>query len=270
MRRFVFGLSIILSAAFILLFSLSVDAVQETDISATRTAIAITREPILGTPATPSSIDLTATVAFQEYETRQRLIQDAKDMPLEASASAIVFLVRQTNIALTGTPLPTLTPLSSTPTELPCQLTFYKNTNEIAATEINTSIRVPSSTLIGHYEVNNLELAMPQMCSPETHFLGTNVEIRVKINSLENDNLVIATLEELLLSLQDLHLTGDGQSLRLLIEFYVYEDSCKYRIIDTGFTNARLAYQEGLRGEKLIEALGGIMDTKQELFGVCP
>jgi hypothetical protein len=269
MRRFLFPLLIALSMTFILLFSLSVQVVQQTDTSATRTAIAITREPILGTPATPSSIDLTATVAFQAYETRQRLIQNAQDMPLEASASAIVLLATQTMQVLTGTPLPTLTPLSSTPTELPCQLTFYKSTNEIAATEINASIRIPSSTLIGHYEVNNLELAMPEMCSQETHLLGTNVEIRVKVDSLENDDLLIATLEELLSAMQDSQLTGDGKSLRLIIEFYVYEDSCKYRIIDTGFTNARLAYKEGLRGEKLIEALGGVMDTNQELFGVC-
>src|SRR5258708_9721874 len=97
--------------------------------------------------------------------------------------------------------------------------------------------------------------------------MHNDVEVSPSVKKLEDANLIIAALEELLLHLQEPVSVKDGQSLRLLIEFYVYQDDCKYRKIDTGFTNAQLAYKEGLRGEKLIEALGGIMDTNQELDG---
>lgn len=251
-----------------ILLNLSVHALQPSDTSATRTAIAITREPILGTPVTPNSINLTTTAAFAEYETRLPLVLDAEGIPLYASASAIVFLATQTIQVLTGSPLPTLTPLS-TATELPCQLTFYKNLQKIATSEINEILRDPSSTLIGFYEVIDLELLTPNNCSPKSYHLGTNVEILLKVPDLQDDTLLIAALEELLLHLQKSRLVGDGQSLRLLVQFYVYQDACKYRVIDTGFNNARLAYKEGLRGNKLIEALGGIMDTNQDLSGYC-
>ena len=163
---------------------------------------------------------------------------------------------------LTGTPLPTLTPLS-TPTELSCQLTFYKNINLTDTFQINNRLRRSNSTLQGFFTVCNIELATPFNCLPESYFVRTDVEVSLNVNNLEDDNLAIAAVEELLLYLQDPVSVGDGQSLRLVIEFYVYQDDCKYRTIDTGYTNARLAYKEGLRSEKLIEALGGIMDARR-------
>jgi len=266
MRRFIFGLSVILSAAFIFLFSLNVDAVQETDTSATRTAIAITREPILGTPATPSSIELTAAVAYQKYEARLATLYHQPNEILEITASAIVAWATQQTIDLTVTPIKSSTP-SPTATELPCILYFDKIPNAHITNEVARSLR--GITGQGSLDVYDLELIMPANCRPETHFLSINIEIRLRVTDT-SDKSLIPIIEDLLAYLQNSQLTGDGRSLRLIMEFNVLEKFCQLRRIDTSFINAQLAYKKGLRGQKLIEALGGLIDTDKDVSGYCP
>ncbi len=266
MRRYLFGLSVALSATFIVLFSLSVDAIQQTDTSATRTAIAITREPILGTPATPSSIDLTATVAYQEHEDKIATLLHQPNDILVITASAIVAQATQQTIDLTHTPIYSATP-DPTATALPCILSFYKTGNGPANHEILSELKEFEHQ--GPIMVYNLELAMPLNCTAETHFLRTNVEISLQVTDT-SDKSLIPIIEDLLAHLQNSQLTGDGRSLRLIVEFQVLENYCQLRRIDTGFTTAKLAYKEGLRGQKLIEALGGLIDTDKDLAGYCP
>jgi hypothetical protein len=264
MRRFVFGLFIALALAFSVLFNLSVRAVQSTDTSATRTAIAITREPILGTLETPNSIDLTAVVAFKEYQDRIALSSNKSSDQLYATASAIVALVTQSILDLTATPVRSST---HTPTETQSPCILYLNT-KINLNDINVENEVADtltgSPLQGSAFVVDVELSMPDNCPTETHFLHTDVEIPLGVDNIQDDSSIIKLVEEVLSHLQNSQLRGDARSLRLSIGFTDNRpvDYCQGRLIDTGYNNARLAYQEGLRGQKLIEALGGVMDTK--------
>lgn len=266
MRRFLFPSLIALSITFILLFSLSVQAVQQTDTSATRTAIAITREPILGTPATPSNIDLTATVAYQELEDKVATLLHQPNDILVITESAIVAQTTQQIIDLTHTPIYSATP-TPTVTALPCVLLFFKTGNGPANREILSELKDFEHQ--GPIMVYDLELAMPLNCTAETHFLHTSVEISLQVSDT-SDNALIPIIEDLLAHLQNSQLTGDGRSLRLIVQFQVLENYCQLRRIDTGFTTAKLAYREGLRGEKLIEAIGGLIDTDKDLAGYCP
>ncbi|MBI1282115.1 MAG: hypothetical protein GC179_28570 [Anaerolineaceae bacterium] len=268
MRRFVFGLSIILSAAFIILFNLDVNAVQQTDTSATRTAIAITREPILGTPAAPSSIELTSTVEYKDYENRLAEIFNQPANEIDATSSAIVAFATQLVIDLTNPPKLSPTPYPKA-TDLPCKLYFYKTADDALTRQVKNELA--GTRLQGDLTVYNFELSPPYNCSLETYHLRTDVEISLSIHNPEDDASIIAAIEELLSYLENSKLGGDARSLRLIIVFSHIDtsDNCKFRQIDTGYTNARLAYKEGLRGQNLIEALGGILETTRNLSVLC-
>ncbi len=269
MRRFIFGLVGILIAAFSILFSLNILDAQQTDTSATRTAIAITREPMLGTPATPSSIELTSTIEYQNYTDRVATSWHHPDSELNATGTAIVALATQMAVELTDPPLLSPTPFP-TETNVPCKLYFYKNIDNDLSRQVSNELT--GTNLQGSLSVYKLELETPYNCSSEKHLLRTDIEISLRVHNPEDDHSIITAIEELLSYLEHSKLLGDAHTLRLIVEFSHIDaiDYCKFRQIDTGYTNARLAYKEGLRGEKLIEALGGILDTNQDLLGLCP
>ncbi len=268
MRRFLFPSLIALSITFILLFSLSVQAVQQTGTSATRTAIAVTREPILGTPATPSGIELTSTVEYKNYTDRLATMFHQPEDAINATSTAIVAFATQIVVELTNPPKLSPTPFP-TETDVPCKLYFYKDTDVDLTSQVRNELT--GTTLQGDLTVYNLTLSKPYNCLSETHHLRTDVEISLRIHDPKDDNSIIVAIQELLSYLEHSSLEGDARSLRLIVVFSSIDafDDCKFRQIDTGYTNARLAYKEGLRGQKLIEALGGILETNQDLALLC-
>ncbi|MEO8611287.1 MAG: hypothetical protein ABI690_25545 [Chloroflexota bacterium] len=221
---------------------------------ATRTAIAITREPDLLTPQTPDEIELTATRIVSNYEVTMTsfLTATITEIPgIYDTATAIVDRATQTTAALTENPSLALT---TYPTNIPasCDLSLINDY------QYDLSDKVAQTALIDGY-VNIVTSGVDNQCG-EFYPLETTFQFDFPISDLSNYESLVSRIERILevLSQNFLPKAAYGKVIRLKINFG--GDYSQYKYVDTGYANALAAYAEGLRGDALIEALGGILD----------
>ncbi|MCI0348924.1 MAG: hypothetical protein L0Z53_05810 [Acidobacteriales bacterium] len=218
----------------------------------TRTAIALTRNPSLAVYPTPNAIQLTATrivagLAPTHITATAGYARGARATEIMRAFYATEF------IFVMATPPPFETP----PT---CQQEMSNHydmelANRIQAALIEVGLRDSRVTV----RVGGIN----QLGECETPFLPlrTNYVIGLELTNANaftlDRRLADLTAQILSILIQYPPKAGYGpEPTRLLMVFRL---SFRDRIIDTAYANALAAYNEGLRGEALLEALGGVL-----------
>ncbi len=95
-------------------------------------------------------------------------------------------------------------------------------------------------------------------CSTEFYPLRTFIDMEIPVDDLLNEEKLADLTADVLRVLYAFPQTEDfgPEPARLRITF---RDDMEHRIIDTSYANALAAYEEGLRGAALLEALGGLV-----------
>jgi hypothetical protein len=218
----------------------------------TRTAIALTRDPSLAISPTPNAIQLTATRVLMEL----RQTQAAYSTPAPGTIRAIELTVTEVIRRATTGALGDIPPATS---DL-CRLSggnfnqeALSNAMEAALEEVG--LEVWDTTVI------TFALAMPIFCNSPYYPLQTSVWIGVKVSDVTDFGALSDQTAAILSVLKDFPPTEDfgPEQTRLIIAYFVGENTRERQLIDTGYANALAAYEEGLRGEALLEALGGLL-----------
>jgi hypothetical protein len=221
---------------------------------ATRTAIAITREPELAISPTPSLLELTATQLRVELHDRVATAQSRS--PTEIAQTATRVTLRATENALftptfqTG-PLPTSTPTI-------CGFAVGGYYQSVLSDQIQQALEATNLPL--RY-VSVLSVSLFKGGERRTEYysvLETYFAIDIDVINLTDDQELIAATEKILNVLEDFPSSQEYGPHSPRLEIVFWSRTALQRMIDTGYNNALAAYAEGLRGEALIEALGGI------------
>lgn len=227
-------------------------------VQATRTAIAITREPYLLTPQTPDAIELTATRIMANYELTMTAYVTPNATELAGIYTTATFIVQratQTAVALTENPSLAQT-IFRTPTPVSCEMGLANLYQADLSKKIGLGLQEKAELNNAYIEV--ITNGVGNQCG-EFHPIGTLYRIVLFVNDFSDENLR-SLAERILAFLQNFPADDSfGKTIRLHI---LFEGNAYYkgRYIDTGYINALSAYDDGLRGVKLIEALGGILD----------
>jgi hypothetical protein len=228
---------------------------------ATRTAIAITREPFLLTPQTPNVIELTATRLIANYEQTRAAYVTPKPLkpgeldPIYFTATFVVQRATLTSAALATNPALVSTPF---PTTCVMQLNDYNRDPEELSRQIQAALGAQADASNSFILVNIVTSGVTNFCG-EFYPLETLYDVTLGVDDILDRPELIHLTEKILALLQNFPpQTSDGKVIRLQIWFR--GNLYLYKYIDTGYANALAAYAEGLRGDELIEALGGILD----------
>lgn len=230
-------------------------------LQATRTAIAVTREPYLLTPQTPTDIELTATFILAE-RTQMFIVTPGNGTPapiyLTATAiidqsTAVAFQKTQTAFAITQNPVlaqtsfPTLTPRN-------CRLGVGSFFPEDVSQDFQ---KILNQSGIQFADAGVMVIGVHGGCEAGYDPLQTVVVIHLSVSDL-SDEFLTGLMERILASLQNFAISETYKNIRLQVAFI---DFYRLRFIDTGYANAISAYAEGLRGDELITAIGYILDS---------
>lgn len=196
-----------------------------TALKGTRTAIAVTRDPSLLLPVTPAPVDLTTT---------------ALPMTLRAMG---------------GTPRPTPKPGG-------CQLRLIIDLRDDIREQLKADLQAAEIVM---FNVNIYGTGVQnEDCSMDYSY--TLFDLAVEMSTVEDQTAMDTTYEAIADVLAVLAKYPEDTSLgahpaRLIIGF-TSNAVVREGIIDTGYTNALWAYDEGLRGAALVEALGGFVNFR--------
>jgi hypothetical protein len=207
-----------------------------------RTAIALTRDPLLIISLTPNEIQLTLT----DY---------AGIVPAQ-TATHVAAQSTATASAILGTPLPTFTPPD------PCEIWMY---SQNLAHRRTLSTRIQTALVEAGFQTPIVNIVSEGVTHPGCGNpfipLQTTINIDLTLYDLNaaNEDKIFGELTAEMLSIfgniADASEYGlESARLSIVIHFW---DIAWY--IDTDYANALAAYNEGLRGEALLEALGGIL-----------
>lgn len=245
-----------------LLSTLTPDSPEQANLLAvenTRTAIALTRDPSLATPRTPVPIQLTATAIEADLSgTSTALAQPKAHDDLMQTATAVIARATETMAALTQNPLLALTP---SPTYVPQDCTQPALMN-LSRTDLANRIQDALSAVDmsdAFFNVVTVGVSTGGQCQDFTP-LQTTFVIHVPVNDLSTEFL--ATRTTTILSVLDRvpsQVDFGIEPARLLVRF---DNQGTLFVIDTGYENARKAYQEHLTGTNLLEALGTVFTTQ--------
>jgi hypothetical protein len=220
-----------------------------TSLAPTRTAVALTRNPLLAISPTPNPIQLTVS----------HMMNSGMDS-LNETATHIVARATATQATLLGTIVPTF-PAAPPMMPSPCHLSRGNTYQDDLSAQVQTAI---SNAGIQNTFVTIITegVLQPAGCgtpfSPLTTYFSILIEtdqIKILAERLTLADFTAAILD--VLTEFPLQESYGPESTRLIITFElgVYHR----RVINTGYANALAAYEEGLRGEALLEALGGIL-----------
>lgn len=224
---------------------------------ATRTAIAVTREPYLLTPQTPDAIELTATRIMANYELTATayVTPNATELAgIYTTATLVAIGATQTEAALIENPSLTMT-VNSSKTLASCEFNLINHYRTDLATQVQTSAPLWNTT------VDVVTSGVGNQCG-EFYPLETTFQFNVCVTDLSNrDSMIVRTMYIVQTLYENFPPEPSyGKVIRLEIYFANLPD---YKYIDTSYTNAITAYAEqrgGIFGEHFIEALGGILD----------
>ncbi len=224
---------------------------------ATRTAIAITREPYLLTPQTPDAIELTATRIMANYELTMTAYATPKPGELDPIYVTATFIVQRatlTSAALTANPSLGLT-LYPTKTAS-CEMGLGNRYQMELSIKIGNALQDKAGIPTALADV--VTSGVGNQCD-EFYPLKTDFHIEMGVQDISDNHALIDLTERILGLLQNFPPEpAHGKTIRLEIVFR--GDAYQRKFIVTGYANAFAAYAEGLRGDALIEALGGILD----------
>ncbi len=198
----------------------------------TRTAVALTHNPSLATSPTPIPIKLTA---FQIV-----------------ALTASVF-------AQFG-PQTTLTPPPTT-TTWPCAPQIQTDYHVDLTARIEASL-IEEGLYPFDVHIASDGLGQPENCGTSFYPFHTEFFIEVEVKHISNflDDVVLADSTNAILGILSTSLTQEEvgpEPSRLYMIFRLSNDA--RRVVETDYSIALAAYNEGLRGEALLEALGGIL-----------
>jgi hypothetical protein len=219
-----------------------------TALAPNRTAIALTRDPLLAMSPTPNPVHLTLTrLVVESYE------------GLDTTATHIVAMATGTQAAQLGTVAPTFT---AGPPMLPSPCHAWTGSTYEAdlSSQIQTAL-TDAGIQNTFVTINASGVFQPAGCGTPFSPLGVQFSILVETDQIKIladhrafADFITAILEVLTtFPLQEVYSTVPAR-LIITFELTVYR-----RTIHTDYTNALAAYEEGLRGEALLEALGGIL-----------
>jgi hypothetical protein len=236
---------------------------------ATRTAIAVTRHPPPSHSPTPNNIQLTATALRSETVNPQAFPEatsstgsaalplDTNEVdPLNLTATAIISGATQSTIALASNPELALTP-TATRTPAPCQLSIIWNRPQ-SVNEIKAAFE-ESGVPIDTVEIIIKGIGQAEHCNAPFYPLNGQIAIGVSVEDLSDEAHLIILISDMLAVLSRFPPSEDiygPEPARLFIGFHIGD---VYRMVETDYSNALSAYNEGLRGAALVEALGGLL-----------
>jgi hypothetical protein len=203
-------------------------------VQATRTSIALTRDPSLSISATPNGIQVTA--------------------------SQIVVEMIQTERAATLLEINTPDPLwlTTNPADM-CQPSLENQYQAELMGKIRTGL---AEAGVERASVNIITEGVGQLslCGTPFYPLRTSFDIQLMVNNLSN-NRDLADLTAAILSTLNHFPPIEEYGVEAARLRIVFSEIFEHKIIDTGYANALAAYEEGLRGNALLEALGGLLPT---------
>jgi hypothetical protein len=252
----------------------------QTALVPSRTAIALTRQPELSTPATLHPLELTATALVTPIPPTLRPDED----PWAATASKVVAEITQTEAsiatAIAINPALALTATALAPRKvvicaayIPYQVWSSDVNNPHEELESQVSDALSSSGIEGFIYIEpvvqfyGFAITGYRACS-SVEVIETSILIAYH-SDLDDIDALTGHVEKILaiLSEQFPQLAKLALRTRLTIDFrqFHYENPgnpasrsvTTWLSIDTDYQNALDAYDEGLRGEKLVEAVGG-------------
>jgi hypothetical protein len=229
---------------------------------ATRTAIAITREPYLLTPQTPDEIQLTATHLMANYALTREAYTTPNTTEVAAMNTTATFIFQgetQTAIALTENPALGLT-VYPTNTPASCEIGLFNFYQAELSHKLGVALQEKAEipTAVAETLADVAIFGVGNLCG-QFYPMESTYHVNLNISNLSDTGELIDVTERVLALLQNFPpQPSDGKVIRLQILFR--SNLYLYKYIETGYANALAAYAEGLRGDDLIEALGGILD----------
>lgn len=223
----------------------------------TRTAIAITRYPELALSPTPNAYELTATKLLDNVAG----IVAANLTPSpgmlsgsEMTATSIIQTATQRAALQTAYPLIVFPTNTSAPCESALAMLNHSELSEQLEREL-TAAGVNSSSI----DILSVVFQTGNEGCDQTIPLNAGISITFILDDLLDQATMIERAERTLAVLSRFPLLAEFEvrTSRLLI-FFAAPDQFRQRWVETNYDIALQAYREGLRGDKLIEALGGI------------
>jgi hypothetical protein len=226
----------------------------------TRTAVAVTRDPSLLTPASATTFELTATQAWaNSTATKLAYTPSGAGTPPTGHLTAVKFFdeLTQTTEAITREPSLALT-IYPTGTPGPCEFTiYYFYLNDFAA-EVEASLNAAGFVDVYAGGFNTGVIEGERGCTTE-YPLEIQITLSIEIDNSSRETIADATVNILaVLSKFPRQDTFGSKKARLMI-VYKNSDQDSIGAIDTGYNNALDAYSDGLRGDDLLLALGEIV-----------